>query len=232
MAGLKECALLDASPRIANPKHDVRTHARLRNDFVHTLPAVQAPNALCGDTTPLFSATWKDWYFHTEDSGQFSVVDVHVVGSFARGAPECGDLDLVVAVDIVSGRKAPDRTIGHLISRRSPRVQVHIGAPKQNSSGVMFPEAVFLWSKNDRDWRSRLAAMPVNPNATRFERKTDRLPLRLAQLRLYNLEHAEEAAERIRTGELISRWHPLSEIAPAAASWPPYRAPAAGGAWC
>ena len=31
--------------------------------------------------------------------GDFKVLEVHVFGSFARGATECGDLDLLVVVD-------------------------------------------------------------------------------------------------------------------------------------
>lgn len=98
---------------------------------------------------------------------------MHVVGSFARGAFECGDLDLVARSTSSLANGHPTERVQPLISRRAPRVQIHIGTPDANSSRAKFPEAVLLWCTKDRDWRARVGG-GLAP--------TLRLPLRRASV--------------------------------------------------
>ncbi len=63
-------------------------------------------------------------------SGRFRVKSLYVFGSFARGAPECGDLDLIVGIDVPKGEFVPPehRVKVTLFGRRT----VHV-----NESGTL-----------------------------------------------------------------------------------------------
>lgn len=138
---------------------------------------------------------------------------VWVVGSYARGALQCGDLDLVA--DVVSEKGSLPLT--HKISRhiigRHPDVRLYIGTPKENSSGVEFPEEKLVWSPNVSDWNVIIDNIPVDQTATRFERPHDILPLRKEQIVDYGHEDLFEKIVKMLDREVLSsQWIPISEI--------------------
>jgi predicted nucleotidyltransferase len=173
------------------------------------------------DATSSFSAEWTETLLgRTRKRSTFGVVAVYVVGSFARGAPLCGDLDLLVTIESTARMTPPSATVARLIARRAPRVQVHVGTPPDNSSLAKFDEAVLLWRSDSRDWKPRLDAIRVDPNAGRFARPTDSLPLNLRQMRMYDIEVAENSARLVEDGVLASQWTPLTDRAAIApSSW-------------
>jgi len=136
-----------------------------------------------------------------------------VVGSYARGALQCGDLDLVA--DVVSEKGGLPLT--HKISRhvigRSPDVRLYIGTPKENSSGVEFPEEKLVWSPDASDWNAIIDDIPVDQTATRFKRPHDILPLRKEQIVDYGHEDLfAEIVEKLDQEILSSKWVSVSEI--------------------
>jgi len=113
-----------------------------------------------------------------------------VVGSYARGALRCGDLDLVLnAVSLKRGLSYA-RDIARTFFGATPRVAFYTGTPDQNSSGVVFPEAKLIWSPDQADWRSAIDSIAENPEASHFERPSDNLPLTPEQMR-GDIQHAE-----------------------------------------
>jgi len=112
------------------------------------------------------------------------------VGSYARGALQCGDLDLVLdAVSLKGGLPYP-RDIARKFFGATPRVAFYTGTPDQNSSGVAFPEAKLIWSPGQPDWRSAIDSIAENSEASHFERPSDDLPLTPEQMR-GNIQHVE-----------------------------------------
>lgn len=104
-----------------------------------------------------------------------------VAGSYARGATECGDLDLILEATI-DGVHPPSRTIAKGLYGSAQDTSLYIGTPERNSSNVDFPEARLVWSEERPDWKANLEAIEIDPKAGRFPRATDALPLRRDQL--------------------------------------------------
>lgn len=125
---------------------------------------------------------WKGDYFENYKpcSARVRVRALWVVGSFARGAAECGDLDLVMDVE-AEGREPRRTTLASQVAGRHPDTVVYIGTPEKNSAHVAFPDAVLLWSQENRDWQGVLKGIVVQKEAGRFARSYDVLPLRREQ---------------------------------------------------
>lgn len=105
------------------------------------------------------------------------------VGSFARGAPTCGDLDLVFEFTTSGGPPFPT----HHDARRAlfgspPDVRFYAGTPEHNSSNVRMDGARLVWSGPGCDWRRALAEIPEDGAAGPAPRPTSSLPLRFEQL--------------------------------------------------
>jgi hypothetical protein len=129
---------------------------------------------------------WTDRFFKEVHSSTVSVRTLWVVGSYARGAIECGDLDLVLDVTVKSDQRLTDTPPTSAINRtflNSPAdVRVYVGTPTENSSKVGFDDARLIWSAEQPDWRSAIASIHPDPNATRFARPADAIPFRREQL--------------------------------------------------
>lgn len=146
------------------------------------------------------------------------VTGVWAVGSYARGAPTCGDLELLVDVDIrwiglpTYGDKPhvlgiPDlREVQKQIFGTYPYVSItdrkralgwklirELGGPLVPT--FTMESAVPLYGVG-LDWQVALASIPVDVNAGHYPRKHDALPLRLEQTCMH-VEWAEE---------LVSAW--------------------------
>src|SRR6185312_11803253 len=103
---------------------------------------------------------WKDRYLHRQCRGTLRAESLWVVGSYARGASTCGDLDLVLKLSLVDGVHAGHAQFVSKALRRSSGVRYYGGDPSANSSGVSFPEAVHIWSKGF-DWRGAIDSIAV-----------------------------------------------------------------------
>lgn len=132
-----------------------------------------------------------------------------VVGSYARGALTCGDLDLVFEVKATSGPR-PVRGAAKAFIGAPAGVRVYIGTPTENSSGTHFDEAVLVW-KPGLDWEAALSGIPVDPTASRFARVGDQVPLRVEQ-HLLELPVIEDLVRLREQGVLSWRFVPLSAI--------------------
>jgi hypothetical protein len=164
---------------------------------------------------------WSDPYAGAQES-VVAATALYVFGSFARGASLCGDLDVILEVELVTGLYAPPTSsvraavLGRLVDvdvRLQVRGQV-LGAPLAEH-----PEARLIWSREQPDWRANIAAIPLDEAAGHFERKTDRLPVHLKQLAIRDREEAERFVDRIDSGELVSEWVPLDTITPQPETW-------------
>lgn len=132
--------------------------------------------------------THKDVY--GEFTGEIKITSVWVVGSYARGAMTCGDLDMVIGVQ-TKGALPPTRVWARSFFGAPSLVRYYPGDPTENASGVPFPEGVLIWSDPGCDWKAEIASIKPDPSAGRATRETDLIPLRDEQLRTYNNEYHE-----------------------------------------
>jgi len=144
---------------------------------------------------------------------------LYVFGSFARGAPTCGDLDLILEVRVIEGFLPSTRAARTKLLGAVRRADVLIQTVTARNETERFAEAQLVWSPERPDWQENLRKIEVDTNAGHFTRKTDRLPVPLKQLAIWNIEEAERIVERIDSSELTSEWIPLTEIAPRPEDW-------------
>lgn len=151
------------------------------------------------DETCERSVTYK--YFYQEATCQVEITSVWVVGSYARGALACGDLDMVLECRSLKGGLPLPRVLAKDFFGTLPLVRYYTGTPSENTSGVPFAEAVQIWSGAGCDWKSLIESILPDPNAGRAARETDSIPLRDEQLRTYGSE-IHDAADMQRDGLL------------------------------
>ena len=88
------------------------------------------------------------------------------VGSYARGAPTCGDLDLVFEFTTSGGPPFPsDRDTRRALFGAPPDIRFYAGTPERNSSLVRMDGARLVWSGPGCDWRKALASIPEDATA-------------------------------------------------------------------
>lgn len=162
---------------------------------------------------------------YREWDGRMSISDVTIlavwiVGSYARGALDCGDIDLVVNVTLNMHpdtnkryRFPPTRSVNRVFLGKMPRVRAYMGTPDGNGSGVAFPEAKLIWARDDGDWMARLHGIAADPSAGRFSRPSDDVPFRREQLDLTS-DGLEDILELKQAGILKWKFVPLSDITP------------------
>jgi predicted nucleotidyltransferase len=125
------------------------------------------------------------------------VLQLYVFGSFARGALNPNDLDLIIIheepgpelLDTIQRTSQP-RTYSYFDSLVAARVRFEARLRKslrrpaekmdillgtslsfvQTSQSVPFDEIRLIWSQDDRDWCAKLDAIPLNPHAGRAPR--------------------------------------------------------------
>ncbi|MEY4508175.1 MAG: hypothetical protein RLZZ450_297 [Pseudomonadota bacterium] len=155
-----------------------------------------------------------------KDTATIWIESVYVFGSFARGAPLCGDLDLLMVFNHAEGPRPLERIVrAHFVARPAATDIVVASVSELAEKLERFPEAKPIWSFADREWRARVAQIPIDKSAGRFERRTDRLPLPLAQFDFHSLDHAHSVVDAIETGVLVSTWVPMESIVPQPEHW-------------
>ena len=105
-----------------------------------------------------------------------------VCGSYARGAPACGDLDLIAETSDVSGYRPSIGTIKNALFGRTSHVSLYWGNPDFNNSGVEFKDARLVWSTETRHSIEIIDQIPIILTEGHFKRKSDVIPLRLDQI--------------------------------------------------
>jgi hypothetical protein len=124
---------------------------------------------------------WTDRRLYSRETATVTAKCLWVAGSYARGAIECGDLDLILEI-AVEGHHPPTPTIAKSLFGAAQDTTLYTGTPDRNSSNVAFPEARLVWSEVSPDWKANIANISPDPNAGRFARATDALPLRPDQV--------------------------------------------------
>lgn len=133
------------------------------------------------DEAPTRTIVHKD-FFKKAATSQVEITSLWVVGSYARGAMTCGDLDLVLEYRLVEGHHPMPRTITKTFFGALPYVSYYFGKPGNSTSGVVFPDAIPIWTEPGFHWRAAIDSIKPVPSAGRATRETDSIPLRPDQL--------------------------------------------------
>ncbi len=139
-----------------------------------------------------------------------AIQSIWIFGSYARGAADCADLDLIVRFQDITEISGPPPYAGRVlraVAGSLPGVSIYKGTPTDNQSGVdVSSEARLFWSAQRPDWRGALGSIQEDPAAGHFARKSDLLPLSPGQLR-NGVECVDEMVAANEAGELV--WHAL-----------------------
>ena len=141
-----------------------------------------------------------------------TVRSLWVVGSYARGALHCGDLDVLLDLQ-ADGHGPMTHTAAAQFFGRVPYARFYSGTPDINTSGIAFTDGVLLWDGPGCPWRDRMASIKPDPTAGRHERETDALPFRLEQLAI-DLHEATELIELHRQNVVEWNFTPFMARAP------------------
>lgn len=116
-----------------------------------------------------------------------------VVGSYARGALTCGDLDVVVSLTATGAGLPMPTVLSRAFFGATPGARFYSGTPELNRSGAVFSDAILIWSAGDCDWQSRIDSIKPDSTAGRATRDTDSVPLRAEQMRFPDCSLADVA---------------------------------------
>jgi hypothetical protein len=152
------------------------------------------------DEASIRNIAHKD-FFNNATTSQVEITSLWVVGSYARGALMCGDLDLVLEYQLVEGPQPAPRRITKTFFGAIPYVSYYFGKPESSTSGVVFPDAIPIWTEPGCDWRLAIDSIKPVPSAGRAKRETDSIPLRPEQLYM-EPEHLQAIAAQEKEGLL------------------------------
>jgi hypothetical protein len=138
-------------------------------------------------------------FFNKATMSRVEITSLWVVGSYARGAMTCGDLDLVIDYRLVEGPHPAPRKITKTFFGTLPYVSYYFGKPESSTSGVVFPDAIVIWTEPGCDWRAAIDSIEPVHGAGRAARETDSIPLRPEQLYM-EAERLQELAAQERKG--------------------------------
>ena len=112
-----------------------------------------------------------------------------IFGSYARGALECGDLDIALVVnqpnqEWLSDHVGPgwiweqynrfERHVKNSIKKRGERIDIIIMTKEESVieffNSVPVKDAILIWSEKDPDWQTKLYSIQPDPKASRFKR--------------------------------------------------------------
>lgn len=152
------------------------------------------------DEASIRSIAHKD-FFNKAVTSRVEITSLWAVGSYARGALMCGDLDLVLEYQLVEGPHPAPRTMTKTFFGVPPYVSYYFGKPESSTSGVVFPDAIPIWTEPGCDWRAAIDSIKPVTSAGRATRETDSIPLRPDQLYM-EPERLQELAARKKEGLL------------------------------
>lgn len=138
-------------------------------------------------------------FFNKSTMSRIEITSLWAVGSYARGSTTCGDLDLVIEYRLVEGPHPAPRKITKTFFGALPYVSYYFGKPESSTSGVVFPDAILIWTEPGCDWRAAIDSIKPVHSAGRAARETDSIPLRPEQLYM-EPERLQELAAQERTG--------------------------------
>lgn len=121
-------------------------------------------------------------FFNKAVTSQVRITSLWVVGSYARGAMTCGDLDVVLEYKLTDGSHPSPRTMTKAFFSTLPYVSYYFGKPESSTSGVVFPDVIPIWTEPGCEWRAAIDSIKPAPDAGRAARETDSIPLRPDQL--------------------------------------------------
>jgi hypothetical protein len=124
-----------------------------------------------------------------------------VAGSYARGSPTCGDLDLLLDLEVIEGNMPPIQKLLRQAFGALPDVRYYHGSQEENSSGIAFGESVRIWQQGT-DWKGNLSSIQEDRQANARPR-ADTVPLRIEQTE-GDLTDRRKLTELIENGTL--RW--------------------------
>jgi hypothetical protein len=157
----------------------------------------------------VYDVQWRDRFDFGDgekERGSFTVSRVFVFGSFARGAPTCGDLDLLLQIQPRAGsRLPPTPTAKRAVFGALRNADLFVESAASSTYLANFPEARQIWSSDDPCGAERVDAIAVDPAARRFARKADVLPVSLKRLDIDKAQ-AEELADAIHEQRITSSW--------------------------
>ncbi|CAB1060516.1 hypothetical protein D1BOALGB6SA_5282 [Olavius sp. associated proteobacterium Delta 1] len=182
-------------------------HRRKRSFFTRSLQRI----AERIDISSEFSTEWYDDLFRRKEKTSFNVKALWVFGSWAKGALHCGDLDLIADIEVIKGRIPITSTLRRVLVKGDRDVRLYIGKPEKNTSGVPVEDAVLIWSVSSRNWKKNISVIKPNPNAERFVRKIDALPLRSEQL-YEEIDTLEKLVDLKNEDILDWSWAPISNF--------------------
>jgi hypothetical protein len=170
------------------------------------------------DDSSVADVNWTDKFFREVVRCTVSVRGVWAVGSYARGALDCGDLDLVVeAASQSEGRPAglpPTSAISRSFFGSPSDVRVYLGTPEDNTSGISLDDARMIWTSEGLDWAMAIENIRPDPKAGRFPRPTDSVPFRMEQLDS-NIGAISELLELELSRTVQWRFVPMTAVGPA-----------------
>ena len=163
------------------------------------------------DRTSEFEVEWYNDFTGRKEKTKFCVKALWAFGSWANGAFFCGDLDLIVDVEVIDGFLPMTSTLRRALIKGVRDVRLYVGKPDKNNSGVAVEDAVLIWSVSDRNWKKNIADIKPDPSAERFVRKIDALPLRSEQL-YEDVEFLEKLVDLKNEDILDWMWTPVSNF--------------------
>ena len=165
-------------------------------------------NRICQRLDEANVRTVQDRIMGMQKEKQVQITSLWVVGSYARGASHCGDLDLVIQAKALSGGLPYASTIARAFFGSLRYVSYFSGTPEENTSGVAFEEAVCIWNGPSCNWPAAIAGIQLNPDAGRAPRETDGIPL-LAEQLACNIDHLKKIASQGHQGILSWEYIPF-----------------------
>jgi len=109
-----------------------------------------------------------------------------VFGSYARGALECGDLDLAIEIDRPDHSWYEENGIMVIypecyhkfwqlmrdsLKKRGERIEILTGNPAKDEEEGWHKDAILIWDEDSPNrWRSAITSIKPDPNAGRFTR--------------------------------------------------------------
>ncbi|OOG11312.1 hypothetical protein [Pseudomonas sp. C9] len=133
------------------------------------------------DEASIRTIAHKD-FFNKAATSRVEITSLWVVGSYARGALLCGDLDLVIEYRLVEGHHPMPQTITKTFFGALPYVSYYFGKPESSTSGVVFLNPIPIWTEPGCDWRAAIDSIQPVSSAGRAARETDSIALRPEQL--------------------------------------------------